>query len=285
MIGMDVNEPSSVVIGGRKIAFDEARPANPADEQGVILLLTGLASKRLGWIRQLPIFGREYRTIAMDHRDTGDSDEVAEEYSTADLGDDAAALLMALGIGRAHVVGISLGGFAALQFAVRHPEMLEKLVLVATSAGGRVHVPPTPEIVALLTPTPGAEVGERAIRTYSRIMAADFVAAHPEALETIAETARYRPQSGAAYLRQLRAALAHDVVDSLHHITAPTLVLHGELDPLVPPANGNYLAAHIANARHSVYTGVGHILIIERADKFNREVLAFLAEDHGSRLA
>ena len=142
-----------------------------------------------------------------------------------------------------------------------------------------VHVPAAPEILTLLAPAPGMEVGERAIRTYSQIMAAEFVAAHPEELERIAETARYRPQSPAAYMRQLRASLAHDVVDALERITAPTLVIHGDLDPLVPPPNGAYLAAHIAGAQYHVYPGVGHIPIIERADEFNRDVLAFLATD------
>src|SRR5262249_21251295 len=171
------------------------------------------------------------------------------------------------------------GGFAALQFALRHADMLEKLVLVSTSAGGSTHVAAAPEILALLTPNPGAEVGERAIYTYSQIMAADFVAAHPAEMQRIAETARYRPQSAAAYMRQLKAALAHDVADALHRIAAPTLVIYGDLDPLVPAANGANLAAQIPGARQIVYRGVGHIPIVERADEFNRDVLAFLADD------
>lgn len=276
---MDVKAPSSVLIAGRRLAYDEARPANPAVEKGTILLLTGLGSKRLGWARQIGVFGREYRTIALDHRDTGDSDEVTADYTPADLADDAAALLEALGIARAHVIGISLGGFTALQFALRHADMLDKLVLVATSPGGRVHVPASPAILTLLAPAPDMEVGERAIRIYSQIMAAEFVASHPEALAHIAETARYRPQSPAAYMRQLRASLAHDVVDALDRITAPTLVIHGDLDPLVPPPNSAYLATHITGAQHHVYAGVGHIPIVERADEFNRDVLAFLAAD------
>lgn len=274
---MYVKEPSSVLIAGRRLAYDEVSPANPADAKGVILLLTGLGSKRLGWARQLDVFGREYRTIAMDYRDTGDSDEVAEAYTAADLADDAAALLSALGVARAHVVGISLGGFTALNFALRHAGMLDKLALVSTSAGGSAHVPASAEILALLTPAPGMEAGARAINVYSRIMAAEFVAAHPEELERIAEIARYRQQTSASYMRQLRAVLAHDVADSLHRISAPTLVIHGDLDPLIPPQNGAYLASHIAGARRIVYPGVGHIPIVERADDFNRDILAFLA--------
>ncbi|HKW22313.1 MAG TPA: alpha/beta fold hydrolase [Ktedonobacterales bacterium] len=276
---MDVKPPASVLIDGRKLAYDEARPANPADEKGTILLLTGLGSKRLGWARQLDVFGREYRTIAMDHRDTGDSDEATADYTVADLADDAAALLKALGIARAHVVGISLGGFTALQFALRHADMLDRLVLVATSAGGGAHVPASQEVRALLAPSPGEEAGELAIRVYSQIMASEFVAAHPAEMERIAETARYRPQSAAAYMRQLRASLSHDVANSLDHITAPTLVIHGGADPLVPTPNGAYLAAHIPGAQAIIYPGVGHIPIVERADEFNRDVLAFLAQN------
>ena len=111
-------------------------------------------------------------------------------------------------------------------------------------------------------------------------MAAEFVAAHPEELERIAETARYRP----AERRRLYAPVAGDARPRcrrtrLHRVTAPTLVIHGELDPLVPPPNGANLAAKIAGARQIVYHGVGHIPIIERADEFNRDVLAFLNGD------
>jgi 3-oxoadipate enol-lactonase len=275
---MHVAEPSSLLVGGRKLAYDEVAPAPPAYVKGTILLLTGLGSKRLGWERQIGVFGRTHRTIAMDHRGTGDSDDVEQDYTVADLADDAAALLSALGIARAHVVGISLGGFTALHFALRHPDQLDKLVLVSTSAGGRTHVSPSPEIQALLMPAPGTEAGERAINTYSHIMAADFVAAHPEELQRIAAVARYRPQTAAAYGRQLRATLSHDVANSLSRITVPTLVMHGDIDPLVALANGRHLADYIPGARLIIYHGVGHIPIIERADEFNRQVLAFLDE-------
>src|SRR5262249_43154026 len=266
---MDGQPPSFVQLGERQLAYDEAQPANPAGAKGTILLLTGLGSKRLGWIRQLDVFGRQYRTIAMDHRDTGDSGEVAADYTPADLADDAAALLGALGIEHAHVIGISLGGFTALQLALRHADLLDKLVLVSTSAGGGAHVPASPEVLALLTPEPGLEVGERAIRNYSRFMAAEFVATHPEEMERIAQIARYRPQSPAAYMRQLRAVLAHDVVDTLHRITAPTLVIHGDVDPLIPPANGDYLAAQIPGAHHLVYPPVSPIPTLDPPHAFN----------------
>ncbi|HKS68817.1 MAG TPA: alpha/beta fold hydrolase [Ktedonobacterales bacterium] len=278
---MQVPAPSYVAVNGRKIAYDEVAPEMPA---GTVLLISGLGAKRLGWYKQLPVFGARYRTIAMDNRDIGDSDLVEAPYRTADQADDAAALLHALGIERAAVVGISMGGFIALELALRHPELVEKLVLTSTSAGGRTHVQPgwrmrmmlgMPRFVPRwLRP----EAGTVARRTYASIMAPGYCAAHPDDWEHIAEIARYRVQPAAAYMRQLNACLGHDASARLGTITAPTLVVHGTVDPLVPPANGEYLAAHIPGARLIRYPATGHVPIIERADDYNRDVLAFLAE-------
>lgn len=270
-----LREPSFVTVGDRKLAYNEVSPPAP---KGTILLLTGLAAKRYGWYHQLDEFGRYYRAIALDHRDISDSDEVTEAYTIADLADDAAAAMKALGVGRTHVIGISLGGFVTLQFALRHPELVDKLVLVSTSAGGSTHVPPGPEMISMLTSRgeEEIEVGELTKRNYTLIMAPGYAASHPEELDRIVEIARYRPLTAAAYYRQLQAGLTHDATQQLDRIQAPTLVIHGDVDPLVMPANGEYLARHIKGAKHIVYHNVGHIPIIERYEQFNRDVLAFL---------
>lgn len=268
-------EPSFVKVDGRRLAYNEVCPLAP---KGTILLLTGLAAKRYGWHHQLDEFGRYYRTIALDHRDISDSDAVTEAYTIADLADDAAAAMKALGVQRTHVMGISLGGFVALHIALRHPELVDKLVLIATSAGGASHVPPGPEMMAMLTnrAEEKIEVGEVARRNYTAIMAPGFAESHPEELDRIMAIARYRPQSAEAYARQLQAALTNDAAQQLDRIQAPTLVVNGDVDPLVVPANSDYLAQHIQGAKHIVYHNVGHIPIIENYGQFNRDVLAFL---------
>jgi pimeloyl-ACP methyl ester carboxylesterase len=273
----EVAAPSFVEVQGRRLAYDEVSPPDPL---GTVLLLTGLASKRLGWYRQLPVFGQTYRTIALDHRDVGDSDPADGPYTTGDQADDAAAVLRALGIEGAHVVGISMGGYIAQELAARHPALVRKLVLTGTSAGGPSHVPPAPEIAALLTQSrEGMEIGELARRTYAVIMAPGYLDAHPDDAEHIMETARYRPQTLEAYLRQLQACLGHNMTDPdrLSQLRVPALVIHGDMDPLVPTANGLYLAAHLPDARLLLYGGVGHMAIVERAEEYNRDVLAFLA--------
>jgi pimeloyl-ACP methyl ester carboxylesterase len=268
-------EPSFVNVDSRKLAYNEVCPSAPG---GTILLLIGLAAKRYGWFHQLDEFGSYYRTIALEHRDISDSDEVMEAYTVAHMADDAAAAMRALGVQHTHVVGISMGGFVALQFALRHPEHVDKLVLVSTSAGGPTHVPPAPEIMTLLAGRAGQniEVGELARRIYTGITAPGFAQSHPEELDRVAEIARYRPVHAAAYYRQLQACMTHNVSQQLDRIQAPTLVIHGDVDPLVVPANGDYLAKHIKGAKHIVFHNVGHVPILECHEQFNRDVLAFL---------
>jgi pimeloyl-ACP methyl ester carboxylesterase len=276
-VTMEIPETRYVLVDGRKMAYDEVCPPDP---KGTVLLLTGLASKRVGWARQRAVFGNVYRTIALDHRDTGDSDPFTVPYTIADQADDAAAVLRALGVPRAHVVGISMGGFIALELALRHPELVGKLVLTSTSAGGKTHVRPRPlDIVHMSLPALlYREPGQRARATYARLMAPGYCQRHPDEWKRIGEVARYRPQSRASYARQWQACQRHDVTARLGDIHTPTLVIHGALDPLIRVENGRYLADHISGARLIVYPDVGHIPIVERADEFNREVLAFLAE-------
>lgn len=275
---VEIQAPLFVTVGGRKLAYDEIRPANP---RGTILLLTGLAAKRQGWYRQMAAFGQTYRVIAIDHRDVGDSDLARESYTIAAMADDAAAVLQTLGIAQAHVIGISMGGFIALELALRHPELVEKLVLTATSAGGKTHVRAGWKISWLLvSPRFGRrEPGMAAKRTYNLIMAPGYCQHHPDDWEDIATIARHRPQLRDAYRRQLRACLHHNAASRLAQIHQPTLVIHGTLDPLIPVGNGRYLAAHIPGARYIEYSNTGHIPIIERAADYNRDVLAFLNGD------
>lgn len=206
----------------------------------------------------------------------GDSDLVTAPYRIADQADDAAAVLQALGVSQAHIIGISMGGYIALELTLRHPELVDKLVLVATSAGGLSHAWPSPRMLLMLARRGEQDVGELTRRIYTQLMAPGYAESHPEEMERIVELGRYRPMSNEAYQRQLRAVLRHDVSRRLAQIQAPTLVIHGENDPLIVVKNGLNLARRIPGARLILYPNTGHIPIIERAEEFNRDVLTFL---------
>jgi pimeloyl-ACP methyl ester carboxylesterase len=270
---MLAKEPSFVMIDGRRLAYDEVSPLH---SKGTVFLLTGADSNRLTWYKQLNVFGRSFRTIAVDYRDTGDSDPVSEPYTIADLADDAVFVLDALGVQRAHVVGISLGGYVALQMALHHLERVEKLVLVSTSV---TFIPPSPDIMAQmrrLQQDQHVGAGERLQHVLAMVTAPGYFESHPEDWDRIAEWASYRPQSEEAALRQVQACLTYDMSGQLDHIQIPTLVVHGELDPRVALENAHFLAEHITGARLLLYPNTGHLVIIERAEEFNQDVLAFL---------
>lgn len=271
---IDFAPPRFATVAGRRLAYEEVAPDRP---EGAVLLLCGLGAKRQGWYRQLPAFGRRFRTLALDPRDVGDSDPAPDGYTIADLAEDVHGLARTLGIERMSLVGVSMGGFTSLELVLAHPEVVDRLVLVVTSAGGPTHVSTSPEIMRLLMPGDlEVEDGSGARRVCAAVAAPGFASRHPEEIDAFAEIARHRPMSRAAYLRQLQACRAHDVSGRLGEIRAPTLVVHGDVDPLVPVENGRHLARSIAGARLIVHPDTGHIPEVERSEEFNREVIAFL---------
>lgn len=271
---MDFAAPRFVEVSGRRLAYEEVSPDDP---RGTVLLLCGIGAKRQGWYKQLPVLGERYRAIAVDYRDVGDSDAASGPYSIRDLAGDVHALARELGVKRASLIGISMGGFIALELALAHPELVDRLILVVTSAGGATHVATSREVMlALLPGDEEVESGAGARRVCSLVAGPGFAERHPEAIEEFVAIARHNPLRRDAYLRQLTACRAHDVADRLGEIGAPTLVIHGAADPLVRVENGRHLAAAIAGAELIVYDGIGHIPEVECFEQFNDDLLAFL---------
>jgi 3-oxoadipate enol-lactonase len=272
---MDFVAPQFVEVGGRRLAYEQVAPD---DLRGTVLLLCGIGAKRQGWYKQLPVLGAHLRAIALDYRDVGDSDAASEQYSIRDLAEDVYALAGRLGVERASLIGISMGGFIALELALAHPELVDRLILVVTSAGGATHVSTSAEVMRALMPgAEQVESGEGARRVCSLVSGPGFAERHPEAIEEFVEIALHNPMRVDAYLRQLSSCRAHDVTDRLGDITAPTLVIHGDADPLVRVENGRHLAAGIPGAELIVYEGVGHIPEVECFEQFNHDLLAFLS--------
>ena len=257
-------------VGSHTVYYDDLGAGHP------LLLLTGLGASRLGWRKQLEPFSARYRVINMDNRDAGDSVPDTGPYSIADMAEDVVGVIRNLKLERIYLAGISMGGFISMELAIRHPELVEKLVLVSTSAGGATNVQAKPEILALLVRDEAEDIELAARRTFTAIAGKGYMAAHPEDLDEIVKSMKDKPMPLESFQRQLGAVMVHDASGRLDQISAPTLVIHGDYDPLVPYENGKYLAAHIKGARLSTYPGVGHLPIIEAAERFNREVIEFL---------
>jgi 3-oxoadipate enol-lactonase len=261
--------------GSQVIYYDEYGTGTP------LVLIPGLGGSRLGWSKQIEPFAQKYHVINLDNRDAGSSGESTTEYTISDMADDVASVLHHLGGGAAFIVGVSMGGFIAQHLALRHPALVNKLVLVATSAGGARHTPPQPEVAALLVRDPNEDVETRVRRSYAVITGPGFAESHPEDVARAIEHGYRFQMSLAAYQRQLRAATLH-IQDGtgarLGEIRVPTLIVHGDCDPLVPPVNAHALAAAIPGARLVLLRGVGHLPHIEATEEFNRIVMEFLGE-------
>jgi 3-oxoadipate enol-lactonase len=241
-----------------------------------LLLVMGLGVTLEGWNRLGPPLAERYRTILFDNRGTGRSDTPPGPYSIPDMAADAAAVLDAAGVDRAHVFGISMGGMIAQEFALQHPSRVRSLILGCTSPGARDSVPAKPEVVAAL--------GARAKMTREEAMwaMAPYIYDPSTPRETIVEDFAQRlsaPVSADGYFAQLAAIRAWGgTLARLPRITAPTLVLHGDHDELVPPENGRIIARAIPNATLVEIANAGHIFTSDRLETSLDAVASFLKE-------
>lgn len=241
-----------------------------------LLLINGLGSDHLEWIHQLPAFETRFRVIVFDNRGTGKSGVPPGPYTTADMGDDAEALLRILGIARSHVLGVSLGGMIAQEVALRHPGLVEGLVLGCTGPGGKLSIRPTPEAMAAFTLAKGEEREAELRRMLPFLYTDACIRERPEEIEGFLRRRLDHPTPPAGYLAQLSAAVTHDASSRLEKIRARTLVITGDADRLVNWENSLRLAGRIPGAKLVVLPGAPHRLFAETADAFNLEVLQFL---------
>jgi pimeloyl-ACP methyl ester carboxylesterase len=246
-------------------------------EGPAVLLIAGQGMTVDGWWSTIPILAPWFRVIAFDNRDTGGSTRLAWPYSVAQMARDAVAVLDAAGEQQAHVYGISLGSLVAQELALRYPARVESLVLGASSAGGFAAYKPSPSSFAqtflLRAGTMGPEEAEWAAVPYT--YAEKTRRTHPDRMAADIAHRLNSPPEPFAYIHQAAAVATHDAYDRLNHIAAPTLVVHGEEDVFVPPANALVLAEKIPGAQLRLWPDAAHMYNIDepRADQ---EIAQFL---------
>ena len=271
-------------IKANNIQIEYERAGDPQAE--TILLIMGLGAQLIQWPDELVdlLVARGFQVIRFDNRDIGLSsrfddqkapnlmqlmmDNVAGKkisvpYNLSDMAKDAVALLDALGIKKAHIVGASMGGMIAQLVAVNHPAHVLSLTSIMSSTGNPDLPQATPEaMAALLTPvedpTNLEEAVKRGIHVWKTIGSPGFPRDEADLLAYVKRTVErcYYPAGTA---RQMAAIVADgDRRARLKTITAPTIVLHGEADPLVPIAGGEDTASAISGAQLRRVKGMGH---------------------------
>ena len=239
-----------------------------------VLLIAGLGDPAEAWQYQLDGLADRYRLTAFDNRGVGRTPPPGEPLSPASMADDVAALLHALDVPAAHVAGFSMGSAIAQELALRHPELVRSLVLVGTYARPDALFRAKLDLWRWL---PEAAPSERAFYgafftwVYTPRAYADGTVA-----QLVEEALAYpHPQSLEGFQAQVDACLRHDTGDRLTQIVAPTLVLAGELDAILPPRFGRFVAEQIPNARIEVMPGEAHQPFQEIPEEFNARVDAF----------
>ena len=257
-----------VESAGARIYWDQAGSGDP------LLLIMGLGYAHQMWFRTLPILEAKYRTVYFDNRGVGKSDVPPGPYPIAQMAADAAAVMSAAGLDRAHVYGVSMGGMIAQQFALDYPDRVNKLILGCTASGGPSAVRAKDEVMkvlmarATMTPDEGAE----AMVPYI------YDASTPRARideDLIVRRSVYPSNEG--YLAQVQGIMAWTCFDRLNEIKAPTLVIHGETDELVPPGNGRLIAERIAGSRLVMIPHASHIYSTDQPEIAHQAILEFLS--------
>ncbi|MDP2344396.1 MAG: alpha/beta hydrolase [Deltaproteobacteria bacterium] len=253
-----------------------------AGEHGTpVVLIMGFGISGRAWAPQVDALKQQHRVLIFDNRGIGGSAVSKVPYGFADLADDTVALMDHVGFGRAHVVGVSMGGMISQHIAIRHPARVRSLSLIATFPGGSLrHTVPPPRALQLFVRA-NTSRGAKRIAALRRLLYTDSF------LETV------RPENGfsagnlevfavpadtTTRLNQLRAVLRHDVTRELARIDVPTLIIKPEDDKLVRPHNSERLHQLIRASTILRLVDAGHGATHQRADDVNRALM-----DHFNR--
>jgi len=268
-------ERKSVRSGGVNIAYS-VQGSGPR----TVLLVMGLGGRSADWGTALPsALAERFRVVRFDNRGTGASDKPRDAFTLEDMTRDAISVLDAVGAQKSHVVGISMGGMIAQLLALDHAERVDHLVLMSTHFGGFNLVMPGPEVASIFMRQPDMSRDEIVRNATRLITAPGFADKHPEAIEELVRLALVEPTPNAIFGSQLQAVLGSDRSARVSSIRAPTLILHGDVDPLIPFENGRRLAQAMPNARFEVLKGCGHLPMWEACDDVVELLFEFLPAD------
>ncbi|HEY93402.1 MAG TPA: alpha/beta fold hydrolase [Dehalococcoidia bacterium] len=240
-----------------------------------LVLIPGIGSDSSNFAQVIPIFSQYYQVIAIDNRGAGKSDKPDYPYTIEMMADDLSGLLDELGIDKANVFGLSMGGGIAQEFALKYPEKVISLILGCTACGGSHAI--SLEGTATTLDSIGANTSltpeERVKSVMSLLYTQDFMEKNPDLIKEIALQAK-NPPDPTGWARQQEAISSADTYDRLPNITMPTLVIVGEEDKMIHPDNSRLLASRIPDSELAIIKNAGHALTV--LEETQKTVLDFL---------
>lgn len=232
-----------------------------------LVLIMGLSGDLLWWERLACLLEDRFRLVLFDNRGSGLTDKPDGKYSIELFASDTVGLLDSLGISRAHVFGVSMGGMIAQELVLRHPGRVERLALGCTHGGGQGFVMPTADAVQKMTSTRGKSLEEIGRQVISILFSPSFQARDPACVESMVRRYVDNPPERKAFTNQFWAALGHNCYSRLQEIQKPALILTGDEDILIPAENSRILQEKIPGSRLRVLKGAGHAFFIEAPEE------------------
>ncbi len=261
----------TVYTNGVNIAFKVQGEGPP------LVLIIGYRLNSSAWPQEfIEALARRFTVITLDNRGTGRSGKPLQGYALDNLARDVRGLLDELGIERAHILGYSMGGAIAQEFVRQFPERVAGLVLCATICGGGRAIYAKASVLRVMRDLDGLRPEEIARRIWKVTYSPNYLARNLDKAERqmLSEIAEPTPLHAADL--QFQAFSDFDVSDALAHVRAPTLVLTGEIDELVPPGNSKIIAELIPGAELHIFRGVAHRLMWEAPQDCSRIISEFL---------
>ena len=241
-----------------------------------LLMIIGLGAHAGTWGQPfLEPLRPHFQTIRFSHYGTGLSDNPSGEATMGTMADDAVALLRELGIEKAHVLGISMGGNVAQELVLNYPEMVQGLVLGCTNCGVPHSVPQTAETMARLAQMASLPEKERVRQFCLALVSPEFGETGKEFMDEMTEA--HLSTSMETFGRQMMAIQAFDCYARLRQIQTPTLIIHGDRDIIIPTENAEVLRERIASSKVQIISSVGHMFIWERPEESAEAIVEFLA--------
>jgi 3-oxoadipate enol-lactonase len=251
---LTVDQGIATALDGRTRLYWESTGSGPP-----VLLVHGLGLSGGAWWRTVDALSPDLRVITFDNRGIGRSESPTPAFTTEAMADDAVAVLDELGLDEVHVYGISLGGMIAQQLALRHPRRVRSLVLGATQPGGRRAVHADDEVLAYFRRRSGMRAEEAAWASVPYNYGPRCRAEHADRIAEDIERRLQNPFNERAYRAQLFAAALHNCYGRLDRIRAPTLVVHGAHDRMIPVENARLIAERLPDHRLVVLEESGHL--------------------------
>jgi 3-oxoadipate enol-lactonase len=260
---------------GLKIRYEIRGKGDP------LALIMGFSGSGRGWGDAfLNLIEQRFQTFVIDNRGTGESDKPDTPWTLTDMADDVAAVLDHAKVSRAHIYGISMGGMIAQEFALKHPSRVRGLVLGCTNCGASHSIAANPEDLAKLMPVPGAPPEEQARRAFSAACGKAFLASERGRKvldQAIAEMGNYPITPMHTYMRQGAAIQGFDSHARLSQIKAPTLIIHGDDDAIVPCKNAEVLHQAIRGSKTHIIKSAGHMFFWEAPEESVKVPAEFLS--------